>query len=76
MGRDPLFAFVQKMPAGVVEGVDVKGVMLIQADWVPMNFVVLDCGGMEKLPGFQVVGKAGDGLETRPQREKQFKLPV
>lgn len=68
-GRDPLFAFVHKMPSGANEGVEVKGVMLIQADWVPLNFAILDSGGTQKLPDFRVVNRAITG-------EKQLKLSV
>jgi hypothetical protein len=70
LGRDPQYAFIRRMPA-VAEEVEVKGVMLVEAEWMPENFILLDCGGAQKLPEFRVVGWAAHVTEA-----KQLKLTV
>ena len=45
IGRGPLVAFLRQIPVGAEEGMEVYGVALVQADWVPVGFVFLDGGG-------------------------------
>jgi hypothetical protein len=37
----PGFAFVSKMPRGVENGVEVDGVMLFEAEWMPPKMVMV-----------------------------------
>jgi hypothetical protein len=66
LGRDPLFAYLRVIPAGASEEMEVRGIMLVQADWVPDEFVMLDGGSCAGLPKFRVA-------ETVPA-PKQLKL--
>ncbi|PKN91088.1 MAG: hypothetical protein CVU44_20955 [Chloroflexi bacterium HGW-Chloroflexi-6] len=45
-GRDPLFALIRQMPARAEEFVEVKGITLLQADWVPTGYLAVGRGGM------------------------------
>lgn len=47
-GRDPMFAFTRRMPLQAEEFVDVKGISLVQADWVPNGFLAVGRGGMQR----------------------------
>jgi hypothetical protein len=58
LGRDPLFAYLRVIPAGASEETEVRGIMLVQADWVPDGFVMLDGGSCAGLPKFRVVAPA------------------
>jgi hypothetical protein len=46
-GRQAQFAYVLQIPVGVDEGKEVKGIMLVQADWVRPDQVAVGSGGME-----------------------------
>jgi len=46
-GREAQMAFVKEIPAGVEEGQEVKGIMLIRADWVEPGQVAVGAGGTE-----------------------------
>jgi hypothetical protein len=48
MGMDPQFAFVRSIPTGAEEFVDVRGVTLVRADWVPEGFICLGRGGLSR----------------------------
>jgi hypothetical protein len=46
-GLDPQFAWIRVIPAGAQEFVEVRGMTLIQADWVPAGQVAVGRGGIE-----------------------------
>lgn len=48
-GLDPMFAFIRAIPARAQEFVEVHGVVLVQAEWVPYGFVAIARGGMQVL---------------------------
>lgn len=47
MGRVAQYAFVRDIPEGAGEGMEVKGIMLILADWVECGQVAVGAGGTE-----------------------------
>lgn len=47
-GQDPTFAFSRVIPSQASEGVEVQGIMLVQADWVPNGFLAVGRGGMQR----------------------------
>ena len=54
-GVDPMFGFMRTMPSGAAEFVEVKGICLMQAWWVPEGFVAVTSGGMwRNLQSFRV----------------------
>jgi hypothetical protein len=50
-GLDPMAAFIKTIPAGAREFVEVHGITLIRADWVPDHFIAVARGGMQQLNG-------------------------
>jgi hypothetical protein len=57
-GQDPQYALIRRVPAQAEEFVEVKGICLIRADWVPEGFLVVTTGGMQAgLPAFKVKGR-------------------
>lgn len=57
-GQDPQYALIRRIPAQVDEFVEIKGICLIRADWVPEGFLVVTAGGMwAGLPAFTVKGR-------------------
>lgn len=46
-GLEPVFAFIHDVPAKASEFVEVKGICLVQADWVPNGFLAVGRGGMQ-----------------------------
>lgn len=48
-GLDPVYAFIRQIPARAQEFVEVGGVTLVRADWVPENFIAVARGGMQVL---------------------------
>jgi hypothetical protein len=46
-GKDPMYAFTRAIPAQAGEGMEVQGIMLVQADWVPNGFLAVGRGGMQ-----------------------------
>jgi hypothetical protein len=52
-GQDPQVAFIRALPRGADEFVDVHGMSLVQADWVPDEFVAVTRGGTwQNLPDY------------------------
>ncbi len=52
-GRKPQYALMRRIPTQAEEFVDVKGMTLVRADWVPEEFLVVTAGGMwQGLPAF------------------------
>jgi hypothetical protein len=47
-GKDPSYAFIRSIPAGAEEFVEVKGICLVQANWVPDGFIAVTSGGMTR----------------------------
>lgn len=45
----PAYAFIKQIPAKADEFVEVNGITLIRANWVPDGFVAITRGGMQKL---------------------------
>jgi hypothetical protein len=45
-GVDPACAMIRSLPKGVEEFVEVKGIALVQAGWVPQGFLAVTSGGM------------------------------
>lgn len=43
-GRDPMFAFVRDIPQGAQEGMEVRGIMLILAEWMEPDQVAVGWG--------------------------------
>jgi hypothetical protein len=37
----PAYAFIRNLPAGAVDGMDVHGLVLIEAEWMPLNCVAV-----------------------------------
>lgn len=53
-GADPQFAFIREIPMGAQEFMEVGGICLGQAEWVPVGFLVVTSGGMTRnLPRFK-----------------------
>lgn len=50
-GLDPMFAYIKQIPPKAQEFVEVGGVVLIRADWVPDFFIAIARGGMQQLNG-------------------------
>ncbi len=50
-GVEAQFAFMWEIPAGGEEFAEIGEVTLVQADWAPVGFVVLACGGMTRIIG-------------------------
>lgn len=50
-GLDPMYAFIRQLPAKAQEFVEVNGITLIRADWVPDHFIAVVRGGMLQLNG-------------------------
>jgi hypothetical protein len=48
-GNEAHFAFIRTLPVGAMEFVEVAGVTLALADWVPVGFVVLARGGTQRI---------------------------
>lgn len=46
VGIDPQVAYMQKLPANAHEFVDVRGIILAQAKWVPEGFLAVMRGGL------------------------------
>ena len=46
-GLEPMFAFIREIPARASEFTEVKGICLMQADWVPNGFLAVGRGGMQ-----------------------------
>jgi hypothetical protein len=46
-GMDAEYAFLQKMPSGAPEFVEIGNVTVLTADWVPVGFVALARGGTQ-----------------------------
>lgn len=46
-GKQPEFAFVNQLPAGAEEFVDVKGITLVLAAWVPTGYVAVGRGATQ-----------------------------
>ena len=62
---DAIFAFMCTIPDGAEEFIELGKVTLIQADWVPANFVVLARGGMQKINReYQHWTRVGIGAHT------------
>jgi len=47
-GKQPEFAFVSQLPAGAEEFVDVKGITLLLAAWVPAGHVAVGRGASQQ----------------------------
>ena len=48
------YAFVRSIPGGAEEFMELDGVVLVQAGWVPARCVAIGRGGMEQIkPGFE-----------------------
>ena len=48
-GLDPEFAFVKVIPQGADELVEVRGMILLRADWLPDGQVAVGRSGMESI---------------------------
>jgi hypothetical protein len=56
-GVSPQFALIRNIPSQAQEFVEVKGICLVQDDWVPDGFLVVTAGGMRiGLPKFEMKG--------------------
>lgn len=56
-GVSPQVALIQRIPGNTQEFVEVNGISLVQADWVPERFLVVTAAGMWRgLPGYQKIG--------------------
>lgn len=47
-GMDPGYAFIRRIPAKAHEFVEVGGITLVRADWVPEHFIAVARGGMQQ----------------------------
>ena len=56
---DPQFALISALPAGAQDFVEVRGISLLQVDWVPAGFLAVTSGGMWRgLPSYRLAPQA------------------